>query len=72
MNKKPKPLSLQHDEVPPPIPPYLGDNDQPPPIPLFHSGDEPPVPPYNGSLTTYYSEVKKKHVTPQREEREVS
>ena len=59
-----QPLSLQHDEVPPPIPPYIVDNDQPPPIPLFYSGDEPPIPPNNGSLTTNYSEVKEKHVTP--------
>ena len=64
VNKKPQPLSLQYDEISPPISPYSADNDQPPPIPLFHGGDEPPVPPYNEPVTAQYSEVKREHVTP--------
>ena len=61
VNKKPQPLSLQHDKVPPPT---SVDSDQPPPIPLFNGGNEPTVPSYNESMTTQYSEVKKKHVAP--------
>ena len=45
-------ISLQYDELPPPVPPYSPDNDQSLPIPLCHGGDEPPVAPNNGPMTT--------------------
>ena len=55
---------MQYDEVPPPIPPYLVDNDQPPPIPLFYGGDEPPILSYNEPVTAQYFEVKQEHTVP--------
>ena len=59
-----KPLSLQYDEIPTPVPPYLADNDQPPLIPLFHGGDESLVSPFNEPMTTEYSKFKREHITP--------
>ena len=57
--KKPHPLSLQNDHVPPPIPPYSADDDKP----LFHSGDEPSISP-NGAVIAQYSVIMREHMTP--------
>ena len=48
--KKPQPLSLQNDHVPPPIPPYSAD-------------DEPSISP-NGAVIAQYSVIMRKHMTP--------
>ena len=61
--KKPQPLSLQNDHIPPPIPPYSADDDQPPSIPLFHFEDEPSISPY-GPVIAQYSVIMREHMTP--------
>ena len=61
--KKPQPLSLQNDHVPPPIPPSSADDDQPPSIPLFHFEDKPSISPY-GPVIAQYSVIMREHMTP--------
>ena len=61
--KKPQSLSLQYDEVPPPVPPYSADNDQPPPIPLFHFEDEPSLS-LSEPVIAQYSVIMREHIAP--------
>ena len=58
--KKPQPLFLQNDHVPPPIPPYLADDYQPPSIPLFNFEDKPSISP----VISQYSVIMREHMTP--------
>ena len=63
--KKPQPLSLQHDEVPPSaaVHPYSTNYDQPPSIPLFRIEDEPSISP-NRPVIAQYSVIMREHMTP--------